>query len=327
MNVLRNSTGGTGCIVSPHAAGREQGISVKDTKMNPRNMRVTILIVVTSLMAADPIWAMPQEGVPKSRKFAFLIGVNDYDDENLRDLAFAEKDIDALGQELSKQGFRVEILTTAFGKKDGTLYPRAKIIRDRLALVLSELTNNDIFLFAFAGQGMQLQGGDTAYLCVADSKFRLSDSGAINIESLIPVNELFTTVGKSHSGPKLFLIDACRNNPIAHRGPNVEDNLAVPKNFAVLYSCSRGQVAFETSKLGGGHGVFFYHVTGALRGTAKRPNGDVTWDGLVQYVRHEVPESVSELLGEHGGEQDPNIVQNLSGRPEVLAHIHTAATP
>jgi hypothetical protein len=62
---------------------------------------------------------------------------------------------------------------------------------------------------------------------------------------------------------------------------------------AALFSCSAGQRAFETEKLGKGHGVFFYHALEALRGKAKNAKGEVTWGALAEHVSSEVPRAVA----------------------------------
>ena len=51
-----------------------------------------------------------------------------------------------------------------------------------------------------------------------------------------------------------------------------------------MFSCKSGERAFETPKLGKGHGVFFYHVVEGLKGKAKNGRGDVTWARLTEYV-------------------------------------------
>ena len=98
------------------------------------------------------------------------------------------------------------------------------------------------------------------------------------------------------------MVDACRNDPDPGRGRSgvVGTRYMLPPgatNFMAMFSCSRGQKAFETEKAGGGHGVFFHHVIEGLHGKAAL-GGDkeVTWDLLALYVKRRVPASVKDWL-------------------------------
>ncbi|MXI63730.1 hypothetical protein, partial [Mycobacterium tuberculosis] len=81
-------------------------------------------------------------------------------------------------------------------------------------------------------------------------------------KSMIPLGELFHELGESGAGVKLLLVDACRNEPQSDRGRarNLDiDTLPKPiKGTAALFSCKAQERAYETEKLGKGHGVFFY---------------------------------------------------------------------
>jgi formylglycine-generating enzyme required for sulfatase activity len=69
--------------------------------------------------------------------------------------------------------------------------------------------------------------------------------------------------------------------------------------------------------LGKGHGVFFFHVIEALKGKAKNKRGAVTWDNLTSYVRGEVPDDVTKLVG-GGAKQTPHLMANVEGDPVLV---------
>ena len=111
---------------------------------------------------------------------------------------------------------------------------------------------------------------------------------------------------------KLLLVDACRNDP--QEGRNIDLDTRAPagaRASAALFSCKCGERAFETPKLGKGHGVFFYHVLQGLKGKAKNRKGEVTWSGLADYVTEKVSD---ERAGAHrrrrqadaAGDQEPH---------------------
>jgi hypothetical protein len=84
-----------------------------------------------------------------------------------------------------------------------------------------------------------------------------------------------------------------------------------------LFSCKSGERAFETPKVGKGHGVFFYHVIEGLKGAAKNKRGEVTWGGLVEHVTDAVSDDVPKLIG-GGAKQTPELKVNLTGKSPVL---------
>src|SRR5262249_44299841 len=108
-----------------------------------------------------------------------------------------------------------------------------------------------------------------------------------------------------------------RNDPQLSRNLDVDHVPRPPQGTAVLFSCKSGERAWETPKLGKGHGVFFYHVLEALRGKARNTRGQVTWDALSAYVKEQVPDVVPVLIG-GGANQTPHEVKNIIGRPPVL---------
>jgi formylglycine-generating enzyme required for sulfatase activity len=96
---------------------------------------------------------------------------------------------------------------------------------------------------------------------------------------------------------------------------------------AALFSCSAGQQSFETTRAGGGHGVFFHFVLEGLRGKARKGGtGEVTWARLAEYVQENVEARVPEWVGP-GSRQVPNEVKNLSGRSPVLLRLDPGPAP
>src|SRR5262249_26041439 len=121
-------------------------------------------------------------------------------------------------------------------------------------------------------------------------------------------------------GVKLLLVDACRNDPRDSRSLDVDAVPRPPRGTAALFSCGSGQRAFETPKLGGGHGVFFHYVLEGLKGKAQNEDGQVTWDDLISFVKRQVPRAVPKLIG-GGARQEPHQVANLTGESPVLLRL------
>jgi hypothetical protein len=155
-----------------------------------------------------------------------------------------------------------------------------------LDLRLKLANQGDVFLVAFSGHGLQLDG--KSYLCPADA--RLDDAS-----SLISIEELYAQLAKCKAAQKLVILDACRNDPIVKgfRSGKLADDLTIqlqdpPRGVNALFSCEPGQFSAEDANLK--HGVFMHYVLEGLRGRADDPagegdgNGRIALDELFRYV-------------------------------------------
>jgi hypothetical protein len=77
-----------------------------------------------------------------------------------------------------------------------------------------------------------------------------------------------------------------------------------------LFSCKAGEHSWEDDKLG--HGVFFAHLIGGLKGEAGQEDGTVTLDGLAGYVKHKVAAY---------GAEHPERLQTTHARYESLGVV------
>jgi formylglycine-generating enzyme required for sulfatase activity len=261
---------------------------------------------------------------PGGKKYALLVGIRSYDHSKLTELKYTENDVEELGKVLNKAGYdEVVLLTTTRGEKTKNLQPTRANIRKELARLLKRVTRRDVVLIALAGHGVQYRvkaNGreyDVSFFCPSDARPIDSSDYRKLAATMLPFRELFKALDDSGAGSRLLLIDACREEPA--RGRNVVTD-ALPRpagGTAALFSCKPGERAFETKKLGKGHGVFFYHVIEGLKGAAKNEDGDITWDHLTVYVRGQVMRQVPKLIG-GGATQTPHLLANVEGDPVLV---------
>src|SRR5262249_29180851 len=126
-------------------------------------------------------------------------------------------------------------------------------------------------------------------------------------------------LGDNGAGMKLIFVDACRNE---FKADSVTRSLesgkvTIPTGVGALFSCKSGERAWETGKLGKGHGVFFHHVLEGLRGAAVNKKNEVRWSRLVEYVTESVSEDVPKII-EDGAKQTPHGAQNFEGVAPLL---------
>jgi formylglycine-generating enzyme required for sulfatase activity len=298
-------------------------------------MRGRITLVcggLVCLAVGGLLWAgVPAQESTRGRKFAFLVGVKKYNHAKLRNLEFAENDVEELDGVLRAKGFKaVLVFTTRTAAKNEKFKPTARNILFRLQEFLrnANVGKNDLILVGLAGHGLQPLGSDESYYCPYDANPTMvaaqGDKPPVPAEpeTLVPITQILKILDDSGVGEKLLLVDACRNDPEARgsRGVNHVSVAALPPQTGVLLSCSTGEFSFENKAWGkGGHGAFFYHVIEGLNGGAKDEDGAVTFESLATHVRKRVSRSVKLVYGAEGGEQRPNLISNLSGEPVALA--------
>jgi uncharacterized caspase-like protein len=250
----------------------------------------------------------------KGKKHALLVGVRKYDSIKFDTLKYTENDVEEVAAILSSRDefTSVRLLTTTRGEKKKADAPTAVNVHAALKDLLAKKTRHDLLLVALSGHGIQakVKDKDESFFCPTDAQ--VNDAA-----TLVSLTKLVKDLDSCGAGIKLLLADACRNDPAAGRNMDVETLPRLPRGTAALFSCKSGERAFETAKLGGGHGVFFFHVIEGLRGKAKNERGEVTWTRLTEHVIDKVSDEVPVLIG-GGARQTPELKVNLTGKSPVL---------
>ena len=238
----------------------------------------------------------------QGKKYALLVGVRQYDQNELRSLPFSEADVTELGRVLKEAEYlpdNVVLMTQTLGAENSRYLPLAANIRKELRLLLRNRGRGDTVLIALAGHGVQFKKNADQYFCPMDAQ--LSDKN-----TLISIGEIYKELEKCHASVRLLLVDACRNNPQTERARSageVEIESVTrppaqepPGGVAALFSCKGGEKAFEHEELR--HGVFFHFIIEGLRGKADADHDrKVDLDELMLYAKKQVPEYVRTKLG------------------------------
>src|SRR5262249_783373 len=154
-------------------------------------------------------------------------------------------------------------------------------------------------LIAFAGHGVQVEVKDPdekgkpkslGFLCPTDAALDDVSYKTGQSKTMLGLAELYEALDKSGAGTRRVLVDGVRGE--SKRKDLDVEGPRVPRGTAALFSCKGGETAYESDKLGEGHGVFFYHVVQGLKGEAKDKKGSVTWASLADYVSETVSEDV-----------------------------------
>lgn len=224
------------------------------------------------------------------KKHALLVGVEEYRDQMISRLRFARADADALAERLCDRcGFdQVRVLADDSGPNEPLLVNIVTVLRD----ISSELQPEDLFLFFFAGHGIEKDGH--GYLLARDSLQAFPEHGSLSLELL---RKNFERLAASK---RILLLDACRNSPDTGRADAANcmsdvisrDIVAAARSksaagttTALLSACRSGQRAYEWPAKG--HGVFTQWILEGLDSIAWRDK-QLDFKQLATFVSQQV---------------------------------------
>jgi uncharacterized caspase-like protein len=264
--------------------------------------RFTLELLTAILVLALPGWAAPDP-----RKWAIVVGVDEYQRTGVSDLKYAVSDAKLFAQALTERvgvpQNQIFVYTT-----DTTIsqeLPRLTNLVYRLEWLKEKVKPEDTVFFYFAGHGVESEGETFLLMDNADNR-----SKATLTVSSLNASLLFELLEQCRAKDTLVILDACRNDPTAGRGS--EDNPMTEsmsrglvfqaasdtsqRHLATLFACSVGQRSYEWPEKG--HGYFTYYLVEGLK-----KGEDITLGGLSNYVR----EQVAQASSRSGESQQPSL--------------------
>jgi uncharacterized caspase-like protein len=227
------------------------------------------------------------------RRYAICIGINDFEDKEIRALKKARNDAKALGEVLKANGQfdNVQVMTDEIDPRHDPQgsYPRLANIRAKLKYLSGFITPDDLVLLSFSGHGLSNEAGD-GYLVTADT--RRSDV----FNTSLAVKEIIAWLQKTKVRKSLLLIDACRETISDTGSRGLSDTNIRAQQYeraevsAVFYATKTGWFSFEDPN--SDYGVFTKFLLEGIKGKAdyQRGNRDgiVTFNELSAYVQDAV---------------------------------------
>ncbi|HBP20656.1 MAG TPA: hypothetical protein DEA08_23070 [Planctomycetes bacterium] len=253
-----------------------------------------LLTWVATARAQDP---PPAE----ERVFVLAVGIEDYADPEVSDLAYAEDDAQAIADFFAKdprsptQASRVKLLRG----KQATRRAVLRAIRDHL--IRQAVGPKDVALLFFAGHGFSDANG--VYLATVDTELADLEYTSIRQETLQK------EWAKIAAGRRVLLLDACKSGGLkglrgfSGLGKRVLPSLPQAEGASVVVAATQAnQLSREDRRTG--HGVFTACLLKGLRGAADASgDGSVSLGELAAHLQAEVPR----LARAAGGNQTPAI--------------------
>jgi hypothetical protein len=247
---------------------------------------------------------IPETVSDMSERWALLVGIDKYDDEDINSLRFAVADVLALKEVLIDPmhgGFKpekVRVLTNDEATKGNIL----KGLTNWLPIA----EEDDTVLIYYSGHGVQ-HNGESYLLPVETDLSIISAYGIRNRDFMeavdaIKANKVITIVDSCHSGG----VSASAKGDGEILGDSFYESFREASKEAsgrvTLSSSSPDQQSYEWAEKG--HGVFTYYLVEGMRGYADEDNnGIITFLELKKHVEGKV----TEWAKERGKSQTPEV--------------------
>ena len=292
-----------------------------------RTLLLTVLITVACCYAFGAIQekdlrlvqAQKQQVSATGTRWALLIGIEDYHDENIPDLQYSVDDVRTLASVLADQqrgDFSQVKLLVSDAQDESDLRTRKNILR-ALQRWLRQAKVEDTILVYFSGHGLTDKGGKNYLVPVDADRGMLADT-AIRMErfnqilddrQIVAAQRIVVVLDSCHSGSRVG------QRGFAVTGAVLDPLFTHAEGRVTFASCGRDESSYEDKTLG--HGVFTYYVTEGLKGGADEDRDGLIADGeLFEYVASHV----SHWARKNGAKQTPRQQRNVTGKFLLAYH-------
>ncbi|MDF1865382.1 MAG: caspase family protein [Saprospiraceae bacterium] len=228
---------------------------------------------------------------------AVVIGISDYQDEDIPDLQFAHRDAQIFAGWLNSTGGGsiAEVNLKVLMNEEAT----SGNIIEQMGWLIEQSKAGDKVIFYFSGHGdvESITSFQRGYLLTHNSPSRSYIAGAIPLGFLQDV----TTTLTQNQVEVILITDACRSGKLA--GDDIKGAQYTGAQLAELFSnelkilsCQPEEFSHEGAQGGDGHGAFTYNLVAGLTGLADR-NEDflITLSEIDRYLEDQVTAQVAPL--------------------------------
>jgi sulfatase modifying factor 1 len=262
------------------------------------------IFLVASLFLV-PIFGLFAQSAPEPRRFAILVGINQYSDPGLLSLQKAQNDAEDLGKALSRLGgFKAVTVMSGSLPYNDLNFPSKNKILDRVGTLADIVKPDDQVLFFFSGHGVNDKSGES-YLLPIDAQIKDPTGTGIDLQ-----NDIIAPLQSAGVKNIVCLVDACQKTVAKDKGiaiVGVNEFKAV-SSAVVIMATGKGRASYEDPN--GANGLFTRGILTALSGEA-----DLNHDGLLSVTDLEryLPDAVAEYAFTVGISQKPSVYDRGNG--------------
>lgn len=239
----------------------------------------------------SPVIKVPLKDAGIAR--AVIVGISDYQNQKITDLAYADKDAKAFATYLtSKDGGNLDTNNITLLLNDKAT---AGQFVGALYQLMEDSKEGDQAIIYFSGHGdvENTTINQPGFLLLWDAPSRVYMGGGTF--GLSYLQEIISTISLKSKSRVLVITDACRAGKLA--GSSIGGAQATAANLAKQYanevkimSCQPDEFSLEGKSWGGGRGVFSYYLLAGLQGLADRnSDGLVNLSEIERYLDDKVP--------------------------------------
>lgn len=262
----------------------------------PTVVLVVIMSFILNMIAGAQTSLKPS--ITQGETYAVIIGISDYQDDQIKDLKFAHNDAVAFADFISSPaGGNVSNENVSFLINEkatiANIYAAQQSILDRAK-------SGDLVYFYFSGHG-DVETGLYAlgFFLAHDTPYKNYLTNAIRIED---VNMWANGMSISKDVKVVLVTDACHSGRISgqdNRGNQLigAQLSKMEKNEIRLASCEPDQKSEEGEAWGKGRGVFSYYLLNGLMGMADigDEDGIILLNELKMYIEEKVTADVAKI--------------------------------
>jgi hypothetical protein len=260
----------------------------------------------------------------EEKRFALIIGVEDYLDERVGKFNYAASDARAVADALERRaGFRKDRIVLLATGEPADRQPLRSVILRRLANLPELVSDDGLLLIYFSGHVVERGGRN--YLLPSDA---LTGDGALLAETAISVERIKELIKASGAGQVMLIFDTFRKEPLGEafaRGLTFDTRAQEASAFAMLLPTSVGRRAYESQTKK--QGYFTAALIEALQGKAAGGGRAVTLDRLVNYLRTNVEAETQRDLGAVAEQRPTAIIEGYQSDELALATSDGGAPP
>ncbi|MFN8305305.1 MAG: caspase family protein [Ferruginibacter sp.] len=237
---------------------------------------IALFLVITCSLNALPQQTPDNSGKPDV--YALVVGISQYDDPDIPQLQFANRDAGIFADFLqSKAGGSVP-------KANIRLLIDSNATVSAVHMAIRWLTRtckkNDLVFFYFSGHGdlESMSMFNNAYLICYNTPLESYVGMSLSVTFL---NEIANTLSAQTEAKVVLITDACHSGKMADKQVSAlvgRQLMASNEKEVRIASCEPDQLSNEKTDWGGGRGVFSYYLVNGLKGLA-----DQSHDGIVSF--------------------------------------------